>query len=83
MEAGQEGANSRPLGALTAACDSPLAVCEYSQRPRLLPDTGRKRMQPWLIPTIYAAASITAGFLVPRLGAKFVAYSLNLSTSSA
>ena len=40
-------------------------------------------MQPWLIPTIYAAASITAGFLVPRLETKFVAYGLNLSTSSA
>jgi uncharacterized membrane protein len=40
-------------------------------------------MQPWLIPTIYAATSITAGFLVPRLESKFVAYSLNLSTSSA
>ena len=40
-------------------------------------------MQPWLIPTIYAATSISAGFLVPRLESKFVAYSLNLSTSSA
>ena len=40
-------------------------------------------MQPWLIPTIYAAASITAGFLVPRLEAKFVTHSLNLSTASA
>src|SRR5262245_4247952 len=49
----------------------------------LLPDTGRKPMQPWLIPTIYAVASITAGFLVPRLEAKFVAYGLNLSTTSA
>ena len=40
-------------------------------------------MQPWLIPTFYAIMSITAGFLVPRLEAEFVAYSLNLSTSSA
>jgi uncharacterized membrane protein len=40
-------------------------------------------MQPWLIPTFYAIASITAGFLVPRFEAKFFTYSLNLSTSSA
>ena len=40
-------------------------------------------MQPWLIPTFYAIMSITAGFLVPRLEAEFVAYSLHLSTSSA
>jgi len=40
-------------------------------------------MQLWLIPTLYAAASIAAGFLVPRLESRFVAVSLNLSTSSA
>ncbi len=40
-------------------------------------------MQLWLIPTLYAAASIAAGFLVPRLESTFVAISLNLSTSSA
>jgi len=37
----------------------------------------------WLIPTLYAAASIAAGFLVPRLESRFLAVSLNLSTSSA
>ncbi|RXH18325.1 DUF2254 domain-containing protein [Bradyrhizobium guangzhouense] len=40
-------------------------------------------MQLWLIPTLYAAASVAAGFLVPRLESKFLAVSLNLSTSSA
>jgi len=40
-------------------------------------------MQLWLIPTFYAAASIAAGFLVPRLESRFLTLSLNLSTSSA
>ena len=40
-------------------------------------------MQLWLIPTFYAAASIAAGFLVPRLEARYLDLSLNLSTSSA
>ncbi len=40
-------------------------------------------MQLWLIPTLYAIASVAAGFLVPRLEATFLAVSLNLSTSSA
>ncbi|MCG2665772.1 DUF2254 family protein [Bradyrhizobium sp. GCM10023182] len=40
-------------------------------------------MQLWLIPTLYAAASIAAGFLVPRFESAFLAVSLNLSTSSA
>lgn len=40
-------------------------------------------MQLWLIPTLYAIASVAAGFLVPRLESTFLAVSLNLSTSSA
>lgn len=40
-------------------------------------------MQLWLIPTLYAIASVAAGFLVPRLETTFLAVSLNLSTSSA
>ncbi|WP_440641408.1 DUF2254 domain-containing protein [Bradyrhizobium sp. PUT101] len=40
-------------------------------------------MQLWLIPTLYAIASVAAGFLVPRLESTFLAASLNLSTSSA
>ena len=40
-------------------------------------------MQLWLIPTFYAAASIAAGFLVPRLETRYLDFSLNLSTSSA
>ncbi|WP_454649823.1 DUF2254 family protein [Bradyrhizobium liaoningense] len=40
-------------------------------------------MQLWLIPSRYAAASIVAGLLVPRLEARFVASGLDLSTSSA
>jgi uncharacterized membrane protein len=40
-------------------------------------------MQLWLIPTFYAAASIAAGFLVPRFESRFLAASLDLSTSSA
>jgi uncharacterized membrane protein len=40
-------------------------------------------MQLWLIPTLYAAVSIAAGFLVPRLESTFGAVSFNLSTSSA
>ncbi|GLR99022.1 MULTISPECIES: DUF2254 domain-containing protein [Bradyrhizobium] len=40
-------------------------------------------MQLWLIPSLYAAASIVAGLLVPRLEARFMASGLDLSTSSA
>ncbi|WP_271615384.1 DUF2254 domain-containing protein [Bradyrhizobium sp. CCBAU 51627] len=40
-------------------------------------------MQLWLIPTLYAIASVAAGFLVPRLESTFLGVSLNLSTSSA
>jgi uncharacterized membrane protein len=40
-------------------------------------------MQLWLIPTLYAIASVAAGFLVPRLESTFLGISLNLSTSSA
>lgn len=40
-------------------------------------------MQLWLIPSLYAAASIVAGLLVPRLEARFLASGLDLSTSSA
>lgn len=40
-------------------------------------------MQPWLIPTFYAVASVAGGFAVPRLESRLVAHSLNLSTSSA
>ncbi|MHB0769546.1 DUF2254 domain-containing protein [Bradyrhizobium sp. 5.13L] len=40
-------------------------------------------MQLWLIPTFYAATSIAAGLLVPRLEARFLASGLDLSTSSA
>lgn len=40
-------------------------------------------MQLWLIPFLYAAASIVAGLLVPRLEARFLASGLDLSTSSA
>lgn len=40
-------------------------------------------MQLWLIPTFYAAASIVAGVLVPRLEARFLSSGLDLSTSSA
>lgn len=40
-------------------------------------------MQLWLIPTFYAVASSIGGFIVPRIEAKFFAYSLGLSSSSA
>lgn len=40
-------------------------------------------MQLWLIPSLYAVASIVAGLLVPRLEARFMASGLDLSTSSA
>ncbi|MGY3037754.1 hypothetical protein ACVIIV_006924 [Bradyrhizobium sp. USDA 4354] len=40
-------------------------------------------MQLWLIPTLYAIASVAAGFVVPRLESTFLAVGLNLSTSSA
>ena len=40
-------------------------------------------MQLWLIPSCYAAASIVAGFVVPRLETTYLALGLELSTSSA
>ncbi|WP_339501613.1 DUF2254 family protein, partial [Pseudomonas canadensis] len=40
-------------------------------------------MQLWLIPSLYAGASILAGLLVPRLEARFGASGLDLSITSA
>lgn len=40
-------------------------------------------MQLWLIPTLYAAASVVAGLVVPRLEAALLGHSLGLSVASA
>ncbi|WP_035706935.1 DUF2254 domain-containing protein [Bradyrhizobium genomosp. I (2014)] len=58
-----------------------LSPAEWTDRnPGIVKGSG---MQLWLIPTLYAIASVAAGFLVPRLESTFLAVSLNLSTSSA
>jgi uncharacterized membrane protein len=40
-------------------------------------------MQLWLIPSFYAAASIIAAFVLPRLEARYFTYSFDISISSA
>jgi uncharacterized membrane protein len=40
-------------------------------------------MQLWLIPTVYAAASIVGGFVVPRLESVYLGRTLGLSVASA
>ncbi len=40
-------------------------------------------MQLWLIPTVYAAASVLGGLALPRLESKYLGISLDLSVSSA
>jgi uncharacterized membrane protein len=40
-------------------------------------------MQLWFIPIFYAVTSVVGGIVVPRLEAKFLPYSLDLSVSSA
>ncbi len=40
-------------------------------------------MQLWLIPTLYAAASIMGGFVLPRLESRYIGFSLEVSVSSA
>ncbi len=40
-------------------------------------------MQLWLIPTVYAVASIIGGLALPRLESKYLGINLDLSVSSA
>jgi uncharacterized membrane protein len=40
-------------------------------------------MQLWLIPSLYAIASVICGVILPRLDAKYFAYSMDLSVASA
>jgi uncharacterized membrane protein len=40
-------------------------------------------MQLWLVPFLYAAASIAASLILPRLESRYFAYDLDLSISSA
>lgn len=40
-------------------------------------------MQLWLIPSCYAAASVVGGLVLPRLESRYLAYSLDISVSSA
>lgn len=40
-------------------------------------------MQLWLIPSLYAIASVVCGVILPRLDAKYFAYSMDLSVASA
>jgi uncharacterized membrane protein len=40
-------------------------------------------MQLWLIPTLYAVASVTGGFVLPRLEARWLGIGLDISVSSA
>ena len=40
-------------------------------------------MQLWLIPIMYAVASVVGGFTLPRLEARYFPYSFDLSISSA
>lgn len=40
-------------------------------------------MQLWLIPFLYAVASIAGSFILPRLEARYFAHDLDLSISSA
>ena len=40
-------------------------------------------MQLWLIPTIYAVASVIGGFVLPRLEARYLGFGLDVSIASA
>jgi uncharacterized membrane protein len=40
-------------------------------------------MQLWLVPFLYAAASIAGSLILPRLESRYFAYDLDLSISSA
>ncbi|WP_131866559.1 MULTISPECIES: DUF2254 family protein [unclassified Bradyrhizobium] len=60
-----------------------LGVANRGDKPSCAEPWRRRGMQLWLIPSFYAAASIVAGLLVPRLKAGFMASGLDLSTSSA